>query len=51
MLDQAASRQLAEAASHHKKIAELASAEFPGYELAYVIEYGVYGLASAIASE
>ncbi|WP_437962800.1 hypothetical protein WME76_47110 (plasmid) [Sorangium sp. So ce119] len=41
----------AEAASHHRKIAELASAELPGYELAYMIDYGVYGLANAVASE
>ncbi|WP_438026692.1 MBL fold metallo-hydrolase [Sorangium sp. So ce233] len=39
-----------EAASHHKKLAELASAEFPDHELAYLIEYGVYGLANAVAS-
>ncbi|WP_437330747.1 MBL fold metallo-hydrolase [Sorangium sp. So ce381] len=41
----------AEAPSHHKKIAALASAEFPDYDLAYMIEYGVYGLANAIASK
>ncbi|WP_437288384.1 MBL fold metallo-hydrolase [Sorangium sp. So ce406] len=39
-----------EAPSHHKKLAELASAEFPDHELAYLVEYGVYGLANAVAN-
>ncbi len=39
----------AEAGTHHKKLAELAAAKYPDYALAYLIEYGVYGLAQQVA--
>jgi glyoxylase-like metal-dependent hydrolase (beta-lactamase superfamily II) len=38
------------AGEHHKKIAAPAQAAFPGYALPYLIEYGVYGLAGAVAA-
>lgn len=38
------------AATHHKAIAALAAREFPGYALPYLVEYGVYGLAGALAA-
>lgn len=40
----------ANAAAHHKAIAERAKAAFPDYALPYMVEYGVYGLAGAIAA-
>jgi glyoxylase-like metal-dependent hydrolase (beta-lactamase superfamily II) len=41
----------AKAGEHHKKLADLAKAAFPDYALAYMVEYGVYGLANQIASK
>lgn len=38
------------AGAHHKAIAGLAAKKFPDYQLAYLVEYGVYGLANAIAA-
>jgi glyoxylase-like metal-dependent hydrolase (beta-lactamase superfamily II) len=41
----------AEAGAHGKKIAALASQEFPGYAYPYLVEYGVYGLAQQLAGK
>lgn len=41
----------AEAGAHYKKIAALAEQAFPGYSLSYLVEYGVYGLATSIAAQ
>lgn len=35
---------------HHAKLKELIAAEFPEYQLPYMIKYGIYGLTSKIAS-
>ncbi len=39
------------AGEHYKKIAALAAQQFPDHTLAYLIEYGVYGLVNQIAGK
>lgn len=39
------------AGEHHKKNAELAAKAFPDYAHAYLVEYGVHGLAGEVAAE
>ncbi len=41
----------ARAGEHYKKIAARAEKEFPDYKLAYLVEYGVYGLVDQIAAK
>ena len=40
-----------DASAHYREIARRAGARFPDYALAYMIEYGVYGLAQQLACE
>ena len=39
-----------QAGAHHKELARRMAEAFPGYQFAYLVEYGVYGLAAALTS-
>jgi len=39
-----------QAGAHHKELARRLAEVFPGYQFSYLVEYGVYGLAGALAA-